>query len=101
MYLIQIYYALTTGITGEKGNQHRRASWIGGLHILIYSFREYVFSFSLSKQLISKMVNFKHCNELKKHDFFSHVISMVQVKKPESQCYYVEYYGRPLDSLLL
>ena len=70
MYLIQIYYALTTGITGEKGNQHRRASWIGGLHILIYSFREYVFSFSLSKQLISKMVNFKHCNELKKHDFF-------------------------------
>ena len=47
------------------------------------------------------MVNFKHCNELKKHDFFSHVISMVQVKKPESQCYYVEYCGRPLDSLLL
>ena len=101
MYLIQIYYALTTGITGEKGNQHRRASWIGGLHISIYSYREYVFSFSLSEQLISKMVNFKHCNELKKHDFFSHVISMVQVKKPESQCYYVEYYGRPLDSLLL
>ena len=86
MYLIQIYYALTTGITGEKGNQHRRASWIGGLHISIYSYREYVFSFSMSKQLISKMVNFKHCNELKKHDFFSHVISMVQVKKPESQC---------------
>ena len=45
------------------------------------------------------MVNFKHCNELKKHDFFSHVISMVQVNL--SPNVNVEYYGRPLDSLLL